>query len=114
MYGGGTAAIMMKILLELDQCNRKFYVFDSFEGFPEPSIYDKHKDGTIVKKGEYNVSQDIFVSNMKKLNVWNESVMIISKGGCCCQYCVYVALPMCQYRTWTQCIVLESYVYKCV
>jgi Macrocin-O-methyltransferase (TylF) len=32
VYSGGSSAMIMKVLLDFDHCNRKFWAFDSFEG----------------------------------------------------------------------------------
>ena len=40
LYSGGTAAAMMRALIDMDRCNRQFWGFDSFEGFPTPTIED--------------------------------------------------------------------------
>jgi hypothetical protein len=33
-YTGGTAILIMRVLMEYDLCHRKFWAFDSFEGLP--------------------------------------------------------------------------------
>ena len=40
LYTGGTAAAMMRSLIESDRCNRQFWGFDSFEGLPAPTVED--------------------------------------------------------------------------
>ena len=32
VYSGGSSAMIMRVLLDLDHCNRKFWAYDSFDG----------------------------------------------------------------------------------
>lgn len=32
VFSGGSSAMIMRVLLDLDHCNRKFWAYDSFEG----------------------------------------------------------------------------------
>ncbi len=101
VFAGGSSAVIMKVLLELDQCGRKFYVFDSFMGLPEPVKEDKVEDKNLTvasnKAGSFAVTQEYFMNNLKRMNVWNQSVIVIAKGiicvtGCCTSPTVFVWL----------------------
>ncbi len=59
--GEGTTFLSLVYLAKLESKGRKIWGFDSFEGFPEPSIYDKSPRNP--KKGEWNLSNII---NIKK------------------------------------------------
>ncbi len=48
VFTGGSTALMMKYLIELDQCGRKFYIFDSFEGLPDAVKEDSVANGLNV------------------------------------------------------------------
>jgi hypothetical protein len=41
-WKGGSVMCMQKKLIELNQTNRKFWVFDTYEGMPEPDELDKN------------------------------------------------------------------------
>lgn len=44
LFTGGTAIGIMRSLIDMDRCNRQFWGFDSFEGFPTPVQEDKEGD----------------------------------------------------------------------
>ncbi len=79
VYKGGTAALMMRILMAYDQCNRKLYAFDSFEGLPAPRPED---EGELVvgNSGKYSAGLETFMHNLREVNAWDESRIVISKG----------------------------------
>ncbi len=81
VFTGGSSAIIMKYLLELDQCDRKFYIFDSFEGLPAPEKEDSvNTDLLKGGKGGFAASEVVFYTNMVKMNVWDDDKMVVAKG----------------------------------
>jgi hypothetical protein len=49
VWMGGTTAMLMKVLMKYDECERKFWAFDSFEGFP--AAVNEDKSG-VARQGE--------------------------------------------------------------
>ena len=81
-YTGGTSAMIMRTLMDLDDCGRKFWAFDSFQGFPDIST----KDGAgadvppnmkVGALGEFPVSQEVFEQNLKALNAWDLRIHVV-------------------------------------
>jgi len=80
VYTGGTSAVMMHILMDFDTCGRKFYAFDSFAGLPSTVPQDRSGSGMTGIKGQFVVTQERYQNNLKRVNAWNESIIVISKG----------------------------------
>lgn len=76
---GGTATILVRMMLEFDGCERKFWGFDSFAGLPD-AVKEDGVWGVPGKKGDMAVAQDVFEGNLKKWNAWNDTRVIITKG----------------------------------
>ena len=55
VYKGGSTALLMRVLLDYDPCERKLWAFDSFEGLPDTSPEDKSGDGHIGEKGQFRM-----------------------------------------------------------
>lgn len=91
VFAGGSSAVIMKMLLELDQCSRKFYVFDSFEGLPAPRKEDTLASNDTTHNrggaGSFMVTQDFFINNMRSMKVYDDKVMVIGKGALSCIVC---------------------------
>ena len=49
-WKGGSVMCMQKKLIELNQTDRNFWVFDTFEGMPEPDSVDKNFKQTSAQK----------------------------------------------------------------
>ena len=79
VYKGGTAVLMMRVLMRYDKCNRKLYAFDSFEGLPAPQSED---EGALAvgNSGKYSAGIEVFMNNLRGANAWDESRIVISKG----------------------------------
>lgn len=81
-YTGGTSAMIMRTLQEMDECNRQFWAFDSFQGFPSTSAKDeagadvppRMKVGT---PGEFPASQEEFEQNLKALGAWDARIHVV-------------------------------------
>mmetsp|Transcript_23586 Transcript_23586/g.33788 ORF Transcript_23586/g.33788 Transcript_23586/m.33788 type:complete len:159 (-) Transcript_23586:731-1207(-) len=71
---------MMRILMDFDTCDRKFYVFDSFVGLPSLVPQDQSGSGLAGTKGQYAATQEKFEKNLKGVSAWNDSIIVISKG----------------------------------
>lgn len=80
LFTGGTASLMLLVLQRFDKCGRKFWGYDSFEGLPPPSLEDKSKYGVIGKPGDYSYGYDSVVKHFKDWNVWDDNVVILTKG----------------------------------
>jgi hypothetical protein len=77
VYTGGSTSVMMKVLMEFDNCNRKLYVFDSFKGLPNVN----EKDGFLADvAGGYAAEEGVFIENLKSVAAWDNSRIVISKG----------------------------------
>lgn len=79
LNAGSSAAIMMRMLILHDQCDRKFWGFDSFAGLPNATTEDGVW-GVGGKLGDMAVSEALFESNLKKWEAWNSTKMVITKG----------------------------------
>jgi Macrocin-O-methyltransferase (TylF) len=79
-FTGGTTAVMMKMLLDFDRCNRTLYAFDSFEGLPDRDPKDMIGQAGKGKKGYFSVTYEKYVENMKAVGVYNETILKTTKG----------------------------------
>ena len=79
-YTGGTAAIIMKTIMAFDNCDRKFWAFDSFQGLPERTIEDGQVFGAKAGAGAYKTSLAQLKYNLNKLDSWNETIIRVAKG----------------------------------
>ena len=69
------------MLTKYDTCNRKFFVFDSFEGLPARNVLDGDgKFGVKFGAGAYRGSQLTFEYHLKKFKCFDETVMRVKKG----------------------------------
>jgi hypothetical protein len=75
-YFGTSAAIMMDILIHFDLCDRRLWVFDSFEGLPVLSKEDRN-DGI---PGDFNISVQVLKNNLLSAGVYQENKIVITKG----------------------------------
>lgn len=80
LYTGGTASLMLLMLQQFDKCDRKFWGFDSFEGLPPLSAEDQSKYGVVSKPGDFSFGYDSVVAHFKGWKVWDEKVVILTKG----------------------------------
>eukprot|EP01038_Epipyxis_sp_PR26KG_P015201 gene15201-20480_t len=78
----GTFAVMLKAMELYNSCeNKLLWGFDSFDGLPDLAAPDQKIDyGVPAYKGQYRNSMENFVNNVKLMNVWNESKVVITKG----------------------------------
>lgn len=75
-YVGTTSVYIAKILKD-QAADRRFYVYDSFEGLPPKSQQDASPIGEQFQTGELIATKKQFIMNMKKSGV---PVPIIKKG----------------------------------
>ena len=80
LYTGGSAGAMLLVLLKYDNCGRKFYGYDSFEGLPENAKEDVSKYGSVFKKGDFTTNKDKVIASLKKWKVYDENRVFITKG----------------------------------
>jgi len=83
VYTGGTAAIIMRVLMEYDECNRKFFAFDSFQGLPQLDRADT-ATGQVYERGhglpgDFAASREDFEANLKHLSAWDDRIRV-TKG----------------------------------
>ena len=76
---GTSSCLMMRMLLRFDNCNRRLWAYDSFEGLPKPTGEDGVW-GMGAHKGQMAVAQELFEANMKRWGAWNESKIVDTKG----------------------------------
>ena len=61
VYMGGSSITIMRSLMDMDRCDRQFWAFDSFEGFPQIQAEDMNGGLTTGTVGQFNdTSQEIF------------------------------------------------------
>lgn len=65
----GTTSVFLADLLKKSNQNKKFYVYDSFEGLPEKTKEDASALGNSFKVGELLASKKQFIKNIKRANV---------------------------------------------
>ena len=80
VYYGGTVAVMMRVLIEFDRCNRKLYAFDSFLGLPTIEHKDQVGAHVVGTSGAFRISQEVFENNVKKAKAWDDSRIRVVKG----------------------------------
>lgn len=81
VYKGCTAAIMMKILMTLDDKGRKFYACDSFGGLPDPVDLDGDRSfGNRGSKGDFAFGLNDFLGNLKQWKTYDEKRIVVVKG----------------------------------
>jgi O-methyltransferase len=71
--------MMMRILLKFDECNRKMWAFDSFQGLPPRTEHDG-PFGEKAGKGAYGAGEDLFIRHLQVCDAYNTSVLNIRKG----------------------------------
>jgi len=69
LYTGGTAALMIGVLMTFDGCNRTFHGFDSFEGFPTPSAEDAQGVSNHGAKGQFIAPRTEFENNLASVGI---------------------------------------------
>lgn len=62
----GTTSLFISRLLKQKSSDKKFHVYDSFEGLPEKSQKDSSPAGEQFKAGELRASKKTFIDNYKK------------------------------------------------
>jgi len=77
VFNGGSSATIMRALMDMDDCNRTFYAFDSFEGLPEPTEQDKAGGAAAGSRGEFSVTQEQFTDNMKRVHAWDSRIRVV-------------------------------------
>ncbi len=75
----GTTSLFIRRLLNAYNSNKKFYVYDSFEGLPEKGKEDKSKNpiSKLFKKGFVKVPKEFLIENFKRAKLESP---IINKG----------------------------------
>lgn len=67
-YTGTTSLFITRLLNQLES-DKKFHVYDSFEGLPEKSQKDFSPAGTQFTKGQLSASKKNFINNFKKTSL---------------------------------------------
>ncbi len=65
----GTTSLFIQRLLQLQNYDRQFHVYDSFEGLPPKSSKDQSPAGEQFVAGELSASKKEFITNFKKANL---------------------------------------------
>ena len=73
----GTTSIFIQSMLKEYNSDKKFYVYDSFQGLPAPTEKDNIKQERPFKQGDCLTSKDIFVKNFNDNNL---PLPIINEG----------------------------------
>jgi len=80
LFTGGSSACIMRTLIEMDGCGRKFWGFDSWAGFPDPVSQDEVGLLLSGRKGEWKAPRAEFEYNLKALGAWDAARMRIVDG----------------------------------
>lgn len=67
-YSGTTSLFIQRLMLAKDS-DKKFYVYDSFDGLPEKSKEDESPLGIDFKRGELRSTKAEFIHNFRKANL---------------------------------------------
>ena len=67
------------MMMRFDNCSRRPWPLDSFEGLPKPTGEDGVWDMG-AHKGQMAVSQELFETNMKRWGAWKETRIVVTKG----------------------------------
>lgn len=70
----------MRALLNMDRCNRQYWAFDSFQGFPAPQEEDIVGGLNVGQAGGYAATQEVFESNMRFYHAWDDERVHVTKG----------------------------------
>lgn len=62
----GTASLFIQRILRAEATNRKFHVYDSFEGLPPKQLVDQSPAGEQFKAGELLARKQDFIKNFKQ------------------------------------------------
>ena len=77
VFTGGSSAVIMRVLMDMDECDRKYWAFDSFEGLPDPKAEDASGTMQTGARGAYTATQETFTTNMKALDAWDDRVRVV-------------------------------------
>lgn len=80
VYNGGTAALLAKTLINFDTCDRKFWGFDSWDGFPAPAQEDLVGELKQGKRGDLNASIEDAIKVMTAAGGYNTNTVRLVKG----------------------------------
>lgn len=82
LFTGGSASVMIGVLASFDSCNRTFYGFDSFQGFPDPSDEDHAGISNHGTRGQFIAKRSEFEANLASvgINVNDTRLIRISQG----------------------------------
>jgi hypothetical protein len=92
LHTGGTATLLMKVLIEKDKNGKLFWGADSFEGLPEHGEEDTRAVDTNItlaeglrgqapsRKGQFRASEDQFISTLVTHKVYEPQRIKLLKG----------------------------------
>jgi hypothetical protein len=77
VFTGGSSAVIMKTLMDMDECGRAFWAFDSFAGLPEVHVADTN--GSLIQgmPGDFAATQEAFEGNLKALEAWDARIHVV-------------------------------------
>ncbi len=71
----GSTSLFIRRMMDIYKCDKKYHVYDSFEGLPEHTENDIGKNQRY--RGECSTTKEIFINNFKEANI---ECPIINKG----------------------------------
>ncbi len=77
VFTGGSSAMIMKTLMDMDACGRQFWTFDSFAGLPEVHVSDTNGTLNQGNAGEFAATQEVFEGNLKELDAWDARIHVV-------------------------------------
>ena len=86
VYVGGSAAVLMRVLMQFDKCDKKLFAFDSFEGLPVPTLEDHTGPLKVGVRGKFNTTVETLMYNLKRLGAWDPKKIRVKKGTVACIY----------------------------
>lgn len=78
-HTGHSGWLIMRMLMEFDKCDKKYWAFDSFEGFPPKTAQDGVW-GRPAQLHEMAYPQAQFEKNLKNGKAWVDGKIIVTKG----------------------------------
>jgi hypothetical protein len=77
VFTGGSTAVLLHGLANMDSCARRLWAFDSFMGLPDPTSADATGNMAVGKRGEFAVGQDTFEANLRAMQAHDHRLRVV-------------------------------------
>ncbi len=81
IFKGSTSIIILKLLQDLDKCNKRLHAFDSFQGLPETVAADAVGSAQRGNRGDFLAGLDVFEGNLQATLGWRTNPSLIVYPG---------------------------------